>query len=163
MVAAGSALLSRSPIAKAEMLVRKPAAVVFEAFVDPAITAQFWFSRGSGTLIQGERVEWFWDMYQFSIPVDVKVVEPHARIVVEWADAVAPTTVEWRFTARPDDTTFVSVTHAGFRGDGDSLVEQAVGSTEGFSFVLAGLKAYLEHGVRLNLVPDRFPDGLGAG
>jgi len=35
-----------------------------------------------------------------------------------------------------------------------------VASTEGFAFVLAGAKALLEHGVLLNLVPDRFPDGL---
>jgi hypothetical protein len=34
-------------------------------------------------------------------------------------------------------------------------------STEGFAFVLAGLKALLEHNVTLNLVLDRFPDGIG--
>lgn len=33
-------------VAKAEMLIRRPIAEVFEAFVDPAITARFWFSRG---------------------------------------------------------------------------------------------------------------------
>ena len=32
-------------VAKAEMLIRRPIAEVFEAFVDPAITARFWFSR----------------------------------------------------------------------------------------------------------------------
>jgi hypothetical protein len=30
-------------------------------------------------------------------------------------------------------------------------------STEGFTIVLAGLKAWLEFGIRLNLVADRFP------
>jgi hypothetical protein len=34
------------------------------------------------------------------------------------------------------------------------------GSTEGFSLVLAGLKAFLEHNIRLNLVADRFPKGI---
>jgi hypothetical protein len=28
--------------------------------------------------------------------------------------------------------------------------------------MLAGAKAYFEHGVRLNLVRDRFPDGVPA-
>ena len=32
-------------------------------------------------------------------------------------------------------------------------------STEGFTLVLAGLKALLEHNVRLNLVADRHPNG----
>jgi uncharacterized protein YndB with AHSA1/START domain len=35
-------------IAKAEMLMRKLVAEVFEAFVNPAITSKFWFSKGSG-------------------------------------------------------------------------------------------------------------------
>jgi len=33
-------------------------------------------------------------------------------------------------------------------------------STGGFTIVLAGLKALLEHNIQLNLVADRFPKGL---
>ena len=62
---------------------------------------------------------------------------------------------------RKPNTTFVSVTNTGFSGDADKIVQQAIDSTEGFTLVLAGLKALLEHNIRLNLVPDRFPDGLG--
>jgi len=40
--------MQSEPIARAEMLIRKPAAVVFNAFVDPAITSKFWFTRSSG-------------------------------------------------------------------------------------------------------------------
>jgi hypothetical protein len=65
--------------------------------------------------------------------------------------------VEWLFTPRADNTTFVSITNAGFSGDGDEIVKQAIESTEGFTLVLAGLKALLEHNIILNLVPDRFP------
>jgi hypothetical protein len=68
--------------------------------------------------------------------------------------------VEWLFTARADNTTFVSITNSGFRGDGDAIANQAINSTEGFAFVLAGLKALLERNVVLNLVPDRHPDGI---
>jgi len=39
-------------------------------------------------------------------------------------------------------------------------VKQALDSTGGFVLVLAGAKAFLEHGIALNLVADRFPDGL---
>lgn len=49
---------------------------------------------------------------------------------------------------------------AGFTGDADAVAGQAIASTEGFTLVLAGLKALLEHDVRLNLVADRFPKGL---
>ena len=53
-------------------------------------------------------------------------------------------------------------TNSGFSGAGAETAQQAISSTEGFAFVLAALKALLEHGVSLNLVPDRWPDGLPA-
>lgn len=37
-------------VARAGMLIRRPAGAVFEAFADPAVTARFWFSKGSGRL-----------------------------------------------------------------------------------------------------------------
>jgi uncharacterized protein YndB with AHSA1/START domain len=149
------------PIAKAEMLIRKPVAEVFEAFINPTITSKFWFSKGSGRLEAGKQVTWTWEMYNFSVPVDVKAVEPNARILVEWSAFGTPTPIEWIFKARPDGTTFVTVTNQGFPGDDDEAVQHALDSTEGFAFVLAGAKAFLEHNVQLNLVPDRFPDGIG--
>jgi uncharacterized protein YndB with AHSA1/START domain len=150
----------RVPQAKAEMLIRRPVAQVFEAFVDPAITSQFWFTRGSGRLEPGRQVKWEWEMYKVSADVSVKAVEPNKRLLVEWSAYGAPTTVEWIFTPRADGTTFVSVTNAGFTGGEDVIMEQVVSSTEGFTLVLAGAKALLEHGVRLNLVADRFPAAL---
>ena len=68
------------------------------------------------------------------------------------------TAVEWIFTPRPDGTTFVSVTSSGFRGSDEETVRHAIEATEGFTLVLVGLKALLEHGITLGLVADRFPD-----
>jgi uncharacterized protein YndB with AHSA1/START domain len=147
-------------VAKAEMLIWSPVANVFEAFVEPAITSKFWFSRGSGKLEAGKTVRWDWEMYGFSVDARVKALEPNKRILVEWSAYGMPTDIEWVFTARRDGTTFVSITNSGFGGSPQEIASNAVGSTEGFSFVLAGAKALLEHNVLLNLVPDRFPDGL---
>jgi uncharacterized protein YndB with AHSA1/START domain len=147
-------------VAKAEMLIRSPVAKVFEAFVEPAITSKFWFSRGSGKLEAGKTVRWDWEMYGFSVDARVKALELNKRILVEWSAYGMPTDIEWVFTARRDGPTFVSITNSGFGGSPQEIASNAVGSTEGFSFVLAGAKALLEHNVLLNLVPDRFPDGL---
>src|SRR6266516_1902290 len=149
------------PIAKAEMLIRKPVAEVFEAFVNPDLTSKFWFTKGSGRLEAGKQVRWDWEMYDFSLEVDVKAVEKNSRIVIEWPASGASTTVEWAFTPRSDGTTFISVTNKGFPGDEDQVVQHALDSTEGFAFLLAGAKALLDHDVTLNLVRDRFPDGIG--
>jgi uncharacterized protein YndB with AHSA1/START domain len=147
-------------VAKAEMLIRKPVAAVFEAFVDPDITAKFWFTKGSGRLEPGKKIRWDWEMYNISVDVTVKAIEKNKRILLEWSAYGTPTTIEWVFTPLPDDTTFVSVTNSGFRGDDEAILNQVVGSTEGFTIVLAGLKALFEHDVDLNLVADRFPKGI---
>ena len=152
--------LTQVPVAKTGMLIRRPVAEVFEAFADPDITTKFWFTKGSGRLEAGQQVQWEWEMYGISIPVTVKSIEPSRRILIEWPGNAGPTTVEWLFTSPEDGTTFVSITNDGFTGDGDELVKQAIDSTQGFSLVLAGLKALLEHGVRLNLVADRYPKGI---
>lgn len=146
--------------AKAEMLIRRPVAEVFEAFVDPAITSKFWFTKGSGRLEPGRTVKWDWEMYDFSAEVRVKEVVPNERIVIEWTAYAMPTTVEFAFTRQAGDSTFVSITNSGFSGDEDAMAKQAIDATEGLALVLAGLKALLEHGIRLNLVADRFPAGL---
>jgi uncharacterized protein YndB with AHSA1/START domain len=152
--------LKSPPAAKTAMLIRRPVAEVFEAFIDPAITSKFWFTKGTGSLEEGKQVQWEWEMYNFSVNVDVKKIETDKRIVVEWQASSGPTTIEWIFKPLPDGTTFVTIANSGFSGDGDEIVKQALDSTEGFTFVLAGAKAWLEHGVQLNLVPDRFPKSM---
>jgi uncharacterized protein YndB with AHSA1/START domain len=146
-----------APVAKAEMLIRRPISEVFEAFVDPAMTTQFWFTKASGRLEEGKRIQWDWEMYGVSMQVIVKALEPHKRILIEWSAYETPTFVEWNFRPHGDDATFVSISNSGFAGDGDEIVKQALQSTEGFTLVLAGLKALLEHDILLNLVRDRFP------
>ena len=144
-------------IAKTEMLIRRPVAEVFEAFINPEITTKFWFTKSSGRLETGQQVRWDWEMYNSGTDVSVKAIEPNKRILVEWMAFATPTTIEWVFTSRPDDTTFVRITNSGFQGTAEEIAEQAISSTEGFTFVLAGLKALLEHNLNLNLIADRFP------
>ena len=142
------------------MLIRRPAAEVFEAFIDPAITSRFWFTRSTGRLEPGKHVTWTWEMYDHSIEVEVKEIEPDKRIVVEWGNYGAMTQVEWIFTPYEVSATYVTVTNSGFQGDGDKVVRDALDSTGGFTWVLAGLKALLERNIELNAIADAFPKGL---
>lgn len=154
--------LEQIPVMKTGMLVRRPVGDVFDAFIDPEVTTQFWFTKGTGRLEVARTVQWEWEMYDISIPVTARVIEPNERIVIEWPGYGGPTMVEWTFEPHGDDTTFVTIEESGFTGDGDALVKQVADSTQGFSLVLAGLKAFLEHNVRLNLVADRYPEGKGS-
>jgi uncharacterized protein YndB with AHSA1/START domain len=150
--------LQNGPIAKTQMLIRKPVSEVFEAFVNPAITTKFWFTKSSGRVEPGKDLRWDWEMYGASAQVRVKAVEPNKRILIEWGDPPCP--VEWLFTPREDQTTIVRISNWGFRGSDDEVVAQAIDSMGGFTNVLAGLKALLEHNVVLNLVADHYPDAL---
>src|SRR5213593_3512140 len=105
------------------MVVRRPVSEVFNAFVDPAITTKFWFTKSSGKLVAGETVTWTWDMHDASTDVGVKEIEEDKRIVVEW-ESYGTTTIEWEFTSLSDDRTFVQITNAGI-----DTVQNALDST----------------------------------
>jgi uncharacterized protein YndB with AHSA1/START domain len=150
--------LQHAPCVKAELLIRRPVAAAFNPFVDPAVTTKFWFNRSSGQLQSGKTIQWYWDISPEPAQVRVKAIEDNRRILIEWGSPDEFTTVEWLFTSRPDNTTWVSITNTGFRGDGDAVVHQALDAMGGFTLVLAAAKVLLEHNINLNIVVDRFPD-----
>lgn len=152
--------LTKPPVAKVAMLIRRPPTEVFEAFIDPAITSRFWFTKSTGRLEPGKHVTWTWEMYNHSIEVEVKELEANKRIVVEWGNYGEMTQVEWIFTPYEGNATYVTITNSGFQGDGDKIVRDALDSTGGFTWVLAGLKALLERNIELNAIVDAFPKGL---
>jgi uncharacterized protein YndB with AHSA1/START domain len=152
--------LSIAPVARTGMLIRKPVEQVFEAIVNPDITSRFWFSKGSGRLETGRKVRWEWEDYDVSIEVEAKAVEPYEHVLIEWPGYTGTTEVEWTFEAIPDGTTFVRVSESGWVDDADKLIRYVADSTQGFTLMLAGLKALLEHDIQLNLTLDRYPKGI---
>lgn len=146
---------NNSPVVETQMLIRKSVAIVFEAFIDPSITTQFWFTKSSGRLVTGTELLWEWEMYNASAKVFVKEIEQNKKISIEWG--VPATTVDFHFNALSDDTTYVIIKNYGFDLQNEELIKSLIDSTAGFTTVLDGLKAYLEHGINLNLIADKFP------
>ncbi len=142
---------------EAQMLIRRPAAQVFEAFIDPEITRNFWFTKGTGRLEVGKTVTWEWEMYHVSSKVVTREIVPHSKISIDWGEPA--TKVDFNFEALSEGTTYVVIHHYGFPETGDALVNIIKDSTGGFTTVLDGLKAYLEHNLRLNLIGDKFAKG----
>src|SRR5437016_3289365 len=100
-------------------------------------------------------------MYDITIPMTVRSIEPNQKIILDWDDHNDKTTVEWTFTNLGEKGTFVNIVNSGFKGGPDEILAQVRDSTEGFTIVLAGLKALLEDDIQLNLVVDRFPKEIG--
>lgn len=143
-------------VVEAQMLIRKPVADVFEAFVDPHITTKFWFTKSSGRLVRGEKIRWDWEMFGVGDELIVKELEENRRILIEWESD--STRVEWNFEVRGERATLVKISNSGFPCVGDEILTQAVDAKGGYTIVLAGLKAWLEHGIELNLIGDQYPD-----
>ncbi len=141
-----------------QLAIRKPVADVFAAFADPGVTTNFWFNRSSGPLADGAEVTWYWDIYDVSAGVRVLEFDPHSRILTEWGSPGEDdwTTVDYTFEAKGDERTLVTVVNKGFKGDEASILATALDSMGGFSLVLAAAKAWLEHGVDLKIVEDKF-------
>jgi uncharacterized protein YndB with AHSA1/START domain len=147
-----------SPTVTAQMLIRKPASIVFNAFIDPEITRNFWFTKGSGKLETGKTVTWEWEMYDVSTQVKVRKITPDKQILIEWGEPA--TTVLFDFQELPDGTTYIGITNTGFTQQGEELLEAINDNTGGFTTVLDGAKAFLEHNINLNLIADKFPKGV---
>ncbi|MFC3199574.1 SRPBCC family protein [Parapedobacter deserti] len=146
------------PTVACQMMIRKPVSMVFQAFIDPDITTKFWFTKSSGQLETGKRIIWEWEMYHVSSEVLVKEIVPNEKISVEWDNTPdTTTTVDFEFTALTADTTYVVIKNYGFHQTGDDLVQAVMDNAGGFTTVLDGLKAWLEFGIELNLVRDKFP------
>ena len=150
--------LTKVPATRAIMLIRRPVAEVFEAFVDPDTTTKFWFNSSTGRLGPDARVRWDWKWYGVSADVHVLEFERDARLSIEWGDETSRTTATWTFTALSPDRTFVRIDEVGYAGNGDTIVDKALDGTGGFNLVLAAAKAWLEHGIKLGVVPDHLPD-----
>jgi len=142
------------PSVETQMLIRKPVKEVFNAFVDPTVTTNFWFTKSSGKLEVGKTVNWQWEMYGASADVLVNEMIPDQRIIAQWGEPA--TIIDFNFEAVNEHSTYVIIKNYGFTETGDDLIAVIKDSTGGFTTVLDGLKAYLEHGLKLNLIGDKF-------
>jgi uncharacterized protein YndB with AHSA1/START domain len=138
-------------VASAEMLIRRPAAEVFDAFVDPGTITKFWLEATSGPLALGARVEWRFMVPGVTERVTVTGFQPPHRIAFDWSDGIS-VGIDFREHGAGDTRVSVSVT--GF-GESEDEIGKIVDTTEGFSIVLCDLKSLLESGRSANLVRDK--------
>lgn len=134
------------------MLIRRPAAQVWEAFADPDQICKFWLGKSTGRLDSGATVTWWFKVAGAETGVDVVDAVPGELLDLRW-DEGQPLRIT--FTDRGDSTLVrVRVTDFG----GDNPAADAAESASGFALVLASLKMWLEHGIEGDLMYDRFPD-----
>lgn len=143
--------------ANARVRVRKPARDVFNAFVDPAQMSRFWFTRRDNGLAAGKPATWALgdgdDAFAFDVQV-IELVEPE-KLAIEWVGPDGHATrFAFTFEDAGDGNTILAVQETGFQGDTDAVIARVLDSTGGFNQVVIAAKAWIEHGVALNVVAD---------
>ncbi|REC44524.1 SRPBCC family protein [Chryseobacterium sp. 5_R23647] len=139
---------------QAQMLIRRPIQEVFEAFINPEITTNFWFTKSTGKLEEGKTITWEWEMYGVKSEVKVLQIIPNQLIKTEWG--LFSNNVDYEFKEM-EKGTLVIIKSYGYSETGDALISVINDNTGGFTTVLDGCKAYLEHGINLRLIEDKFP------
>ncbi len=139
---------------EAQMLIRKPVEDVFEAFINPEVTTHFWFTKSTGRLEEGKTITWEWEMYGVKNVVKVHQIIPNQLIRIQWGNPSV--NVDYEFKTM-ENGTFVVIKSYGFSQTGVDLLKVINDNTGGFTTVLDGCKAYLEHGINLRLIEDKFP------
>ncbi len=139
---------------QAQMLIRKPIDNVFEAFINPEVTTNFWFTKSSGKLEEGKTITWEWEMYGAKSEVKVLQIIPNQLIKTEWG--LFSNNVDYEFKEM-EKGTLIIIKSYGYSETGDELLSVINDNTGGFTTVLDGCKAYFEHGINLRLIEDKFP------
>ncbi|WP_149202170.1 SRPBCC family protein [Actinotalea subterranea] len=135
--------------------VRRPIDQVYEAIVDPDQLSRYFATGGArGRLEAGAVVTWDFQESPGGFPVDVVEAEPPRRIVIRWAgdhvtgdDGRTTTT----FELEPIDDgarTLVTITESSWQAS-EAGAKSAFDNCEGWTGMLAALKAWLEHGINL--------------
>ncbi|GAA3858900.1 SRPBCC family protein [Streptomyces sedi] len=135
--------------------IARPRADVYEAVADPAQLSRYFTTGGArGRLEAGAEVTWDFADFPGAFPVTVVEADPPRRLVIEW-DAEAATaekgTTRVVFEFEPIDSgarTLVTITETSWRPTPDGA-RSAFGNCEGWTGMLAALKAWTEHGINL--------------
>ena len=134
-------------VAQASLLIRRPVAEVFDAFVNPGTITKFWLEGTTGPLAKGAKVQWRFMVPGATETVTVTAFEDQRRIAFDWSDG---NSVNLAFEEYGNGATHLTVEVTGLKNE-----QAAMNATEGFSIVLCDLKTLLETGRSANLVRDK--------
>jgi uncharacterized protein YndB with AHSA1/START domain len=139
--------------------IARPVPEVFEAVVAPAILSEYFTTGGAkGRLETGAVVTWDFHDFPGAFPVHVVEAVKDRHILLRWGgdrEAVLPdeegehrTLVALAFETLDDGRTLVQITEEGWSDTAEGL-KASYGNCEGWTGMLAAMKVWLEHGVKL--------------
>jgi len=137
------------PKFQVSLKIRKPAAEVFDAVVDPKKLTGYFVQSASGPLVEGATVKWSFAEAPEPFDVVVREVVKDSRIVFEWPGPRAyPTRVEMLFEPLDGQNTMVRISEGDWRVETGGL-QPPCGNAGGWMHMMCCLKGLLEYGINL--------------
>jgi uncharacterized protein YndB with AHSA1/START domain len=134
---------------KTALQVLKPVNEVFEAIVDPDKMSVYFISKSDGRIEAGKTLNWEFPEFEGSWPVKILKVEENKHIAFSWEGKSGHITrAEINLQERENNSTLVRILEKSMKND-ENGIKWLLSNTEGWSFFLACLKAYLEYGINL--------------
>ncbi|MFI7010900.1 SRPBCC domain-containing protein [Streptomyces sp. NPDC050145] len=119
----------------------RPAKDVFEAIVSPESLSSFFTAEASAAMVPGTTVTWRFGHVDATFDVEIGEIEADRLITWRW-----PAEVTIRL-AQEDGATRITITEDQM-GDGSEGAARAVGQTQGWTYFVCALRAWLVHGIR---------------
>ncbi|WP_082232863.1 SRPBCC domain-containing protein [Halobacillus massiliensis] len=129
-----------------KMRIHKSADKIFEAFVDPELIGNFWFSSSSERWEEGKTITLRYEEYEAQGDIDIIELQEHKKIVFKSEDNHKVTI---NFVQEDGNSTIVEVNEEGFEGSNENLMNELLDNKEGWVYMLACLKGYMEYGINL--------------
>ncbi|TDC80202.1 SRPBCC domain-containing protein [Streptomyces hainanensis] len=135
--------------------IARPPAQVYEAVADPEQLSRYFTTGGAkGRLTPGADVTWDFADFPGAFPVTVTEADPHRRLAIEWEGeattgekGVTRTVFEFE-SIDSGQRTLVTITETSWQPTPEGA-KAAFGNCEGWTGMLAALKAWVEHGINL--------------
>ncbi|MCX6236110.1 MAG: SRPBCC domain-containing protein [Bacteroidia bacterium] len=133
---------------KTALQIQKTSAEVFEAIVDQQKMSNYFISKSTGRMEEGNNLIWNFPEFDIDIPIRVGKIVQDKYISYYWTVGDQELLVEMTLTPREDNSTLMTITEKSKNNDEEGI-KWLMGNTEGWANFLACLKAYLEYGINL--------------
>lgn len=123
---------------------------VFEAIVNPDKMKNYFISKSSGYMKEGETLTWKFPEMDIEFPVTVVTIEKDKYIAFKWDGAFdrEQTLVEINLQPIENNFTFIAITEKS-KDNNERGIKWLKSNTEGWANFLACLKAWMEYGIHL--------------
>jgi len=135
---------------KTGLQICKPVDEVFEAIVNPEQMKNYFISKSSGFMREGETLTWKFSEMEIEFPVRIIKVSKPGYISYKWDAGFdgQETLVEMNLQPVASSLTFISITEKS-KPNNEAGIKWLKSNTEGWANFLACLKAWMEYGVHL--------------